>query len=247
MIPFCVNAQTQTESNSPEPPDDTNPTKAVFMTLREEYFNLPGDSYRNAFLLRKDHIILERNSVLKPKGIILRWDVPLATTHFQGRTETGLGDIYFQSLLFPHLRKRLVVAAGSGFLVPTATDSLIGQGKWQAAPMIAAISFFPKARGYFLVKLQDFFSFAGNGTRLDIHYLLTTPTLLWRTSRKNWILVDAESKTDWERDGRTSLRAGVQLGRMFNPKVGFWIKPEFPFGRNREGDWTLKLTLVLAK
>lgn len=107
--------------------------------------------------------------------------------------------------------------------------------------------FFPKSKGFFLTKFQNFFSYAGSETRADVNYLLITPTFLWRITRKNWIVLDAESKTNWESDHRTSYRVGLQLGRMFNRKVGVWVKPEIPFGANREGDWTMKFTLILAK
>ncbi len=48
-------------------------------------------------------------------------------------------------------------------------------------------------------------------------------------------------------DNRTSFRSGIQLGRMFNSKIGFWIKPEIHWGNNREADWVLKFTMILAK
>src|SRR5262245_45846088 len=121
---------------SPKPDDedidDTNPTKPVFLSLREEYYNLTDDRYRNSFIIRNDKIVLKDNTALKPKGLIFRFEVPISTVHVPGRTETGLGDIYFQGLIFPHL-KPLTLGVGTGFLLPTATNSLTGQGKWQAA------------------------------------------------------------------------------------------------------------------
>jgi hypothetical protein len=96
------------------------------------------------------------------------------------------------------------------------------------------------------MKFQDYYSFAGSSSRPDIHYFQFTPTLLYRIDRKNWIMIDTEMKTNWLQDNRTVFRSGIQLGRMFNRKVGFWIKPEIPWGNNRDLDWVLKFTMVLA-
>lgn len=244
-----VLAQTEPPSSTTEIVDDTNPTKAVLFSIRDEYYNFRSDSWNNFVILRADQALLKGR--LKPKGIILRADLPIATAHRGKITRTGLGDLYFQSLFFPHLRRTFVFAAGSGLVLPTATDSFLGGGKWQIAPLAVPIWFFPPKsgfmRGYFLTKFQDFYSFAGNTNRRDFHYFLVTPTVLYRIDRKNWILLDTEVKTNWLAGNRTSFRSGILLGRMFSPKIGFWIKPEIPWGKNRESDWVLKFTMVLAK
>ena len=245
-----VLAQTGQQAATTEIPDDTNPTKAVLFSIRDEYYNFRSDSWTNFVILRADQALLEK-SKLKPKGMILRGDLPIASGHVGETTQTGLGDLYFQSLLFPHLRKTFVFGAGAGVVLPTATDSLLGFGKWQIAPLAVPVWFFPPRRGfmegYFLVKFQDFYSFAGKSNRSDIHYFLVTPTVQYRINRKIWILLDTEMKTNWLAENRTSFRSGIQLGRMFSPKIGFWIKPEIPWGNNREADWILKFTIILAR
>ena len=246
LVTSCLNAQSPPPSDV-EVADDTDPTKAVFFTAREEYYNLFDDNYRNALIFRADRTILNESNMLKPKGIILRGEIPMATTHISGKTVTGLGDCYLQGLFFPRLKPGFVIAAGTGFLFPTATDSQIGQGKWQVAPLIVPVWFFPQAKGFFLTKVQNFFSYAGEESRPDVNYLLITPTFLWRTTRKNWILIDEESKINWELDQRVSNKFGIEFGRLFNAKIGFWVKPEIPFGPNREGDFNFKFTFILKK
>ena len=227
--------------------DDTNPTKPVFLSIREELYNLKQDRWINLFIFRSDKVILKKTAHITPKGVILRYDLPIATADTGTETVTGLGDLYTQALFFPHLGRTFTFAAGSGFILPTATDTLLGRGKWQIAPVAAPVWFFPRNRGFSFVKFQDFISVAGNGSRPDVHYFLITPTLLWRFTKQSWISLDSESKTNWERENATSFRSGVQLGTMLNRNVGFWVKPEFPWGQHREGDWTLKFTLILAR
>jgi hypothetical protein len=242
-----VFAQTHTKNAELSAADDTNPTKPVFLSIRQEYYDQLSERWTNLLMVRTDKVVLKETQSLRPKGIILRVDLPISTSHFSDKAATGLGDMYVQGLFFPHLRNTFTFAAGTGFFFPTATDSILGQGKWQAAPLAVPIWIFPQSKGFFLSKFQDVISFAGNGNRPDIHYLLITPTLMWRYSRKSWILLDTEGKINWQLDNKSSFRSGLQFGRMFNRKFGLWVKPEIPWGNHREGDWFLKFGLILAK
>ena len=196
--------------------DDTDPSKIVFLSLREEYYNLKTGTSINRIIYRSDKAIW-KTAKLAPKGLTLRWDFPVVTANTPSRTKTGLGDLYFQGLFFPRLRKTFILAAGTAFVFPTATDDLLGNGKWQFAPLVVPIWLFPKQKGYFLTKVQDFISFAGGDDRPDIHFLLITPTMLWRISGRSWILFDTEALTDWKKGNRTNFKSGLQLGRMFTP------------------------------
>ena len=62
-----------------------------------------------------------------------------------------------------------------------------------------------------------------------------------------WTQLDGETKTHFEADGRTGYKAGALLGRMFNGKTGASVKVEVPFGGYREGDVTLKVSLIRVK
>src|SRR5262245_42171026 len=104
-------AQTQTQDSEPQIVDDTNPTKPVFFSLREEYYDFGSEQWTNLFLLRSDKVVLKNTQSLRPKGIILRIDLPIASARVSDETATGLGDVYVQGLFFPHLRKTFTFAA----------------------------------------------------------------------------------------------------------------------------------------
>jgi hypothetical protein len=222
--------------------NDTDPTKPIILSLRDEYYNLRGDLWQNAFIVRADrfvlgHVGLPGNS----RGFLLRADLPLVTSGDGQATRSGLGDLYAQALVIPRLGKTFTLAWGTGMVLPTATNS-VGSGKFQLAPAVAPVWFFGRLKGFAFVKLQDFVSVAGDADRPDIHYFLVTPTVLWRLTRSWWIVADSESKTDWKRGNATSFRSGFQIGKMLSPRLGVWIKSEIPWGPNRLGSWTLKLT-----
>ena len=82
MVFFSVIAVAQTGPSptvAPPPPstagEDSDPTRPVVWSLREEYYNLPGQAWNNAFLFRVDRAVLkERPGPLGKSGIITRAD-----------------------------------------------------------------------------------------------------------------------------------------------------------------------------
>lgn len=240
-------AQTSPPPSSTPPPQptpqnqsDEDPTRAVFFSVREEYRNLRNGAWNNRLIIRKDVAIFKTGRGFKPRGLLLRADFPITSTRLGPDTKTGLGDLYVQALLVPYVNRKFAFAGGSGLSIPTATDKTLGTGKWQIAPLAVPVWFLPRARGFFLVKVQNFKSFAGPSSRAEINSLLVTPTFFYRPARRWWILADAESSTDWVRDNNTNFRVGFQVGRVLTPKFALAVKPEVPFGGRRAGDWTLK-------
>jgi hypothetical protein len=244
----CVLAAAQAGPSptvAPPPPagDDSDPTRPVVWSLREEYYNLPGQAWNNAFLFRVDRAVLkDRPRPLGRRGILTRVDIPLVVAHRPDGTSAGLGDIYAQALLIPYLTKEFAFAAGSGISLPTATNRRLGTGKLTIAPAAVPVWFIPK-RGFFFVKVQDYFSVAGAGGRPDLHYMTVTPLLVWRLKGKPyWIQLDAETQTNWKADARTGYKTGFLLGRM-TKKRGLWIKVEVGMGPYRVATLAIKTSI----
>jgi hypothetical protein len=154
-----------------------------------------------------------------------------------------LGDIYAQTLLVPYLTRKFAFVAGSGVSLPTATNRRLGSGKLTIAPAAAPVWFIPK-RGFFFVKVQDYFSIAGARDRPDLHYLTVTPLLVWRFKDKPyWTQLDAETQTNWKADGHTGYKASVLFGRMTKKHMGTWIKVEVGMGPYRVASLAIKTSL----
>jgi hypothetical protein len=229
-----------------EPGQDTDPTKPVLFSLRDEHYNIQGGNWINAFIFRKDELTFKKATLPgQARGLLLRMELPVTTSYLGGDKNTGLGDGYVQVLLLPQLGGHFLLGIGSGLLIPTATDRKLGTGKWTIAPVVAPVWFLPR-QGYAFVKFQEFESFAGPSSRPDISYLLITPTVLWRVSRRNWVLVDSESRTSWTQ-GFTSYRSGLLLGTMLTTRSGLSLKVEVPWGNHRLGDLTLKAVFYLTR
>lgn len=244
LASLLVQAQTS-PTPTPLPPEaageDSDPTRPVVWSLRQEFYDARGSGWNDLLIFRSDRAFLsDHPRVAGQRGLLTRFEVPLAVAHQAGVTKAGLGDIYAQVLLVPYLTKQRAFVAGTGLILPTATDRLLGTGKWQVAPVVAPVWFFP-GRGFFFIKLQDYFSVAGDDSRRDLHYLTTTPLLVWRIpNRPYWVQLDGEIKTDFNQHSQTAYKAGFLVGRMVRHR-GFWIKPEVYWGPTREADFAVKI------
>lgn len=244
-----VAAQAGSATVDPPPPvgDDSDPTRPIIWSLREEYYNLPGSAWNNAFVIRVDRALLrKRPQPLGNSGILTRFDIPIVIAKRTDGTRAGLGDIYAQTLLLPYRKGKFVLAAGSGLFVPTATDQRLGTGKLTIAPAVAPVWFLPK-RGFFFIKVQDYFSVAGANDRPDLHYMTITPLLVWRLKGKPyWIQLDAETQTNWNSDAKTGSKMGVLLGRIIKNR-GTWIKVEVGIGSHRVQSLAIKTSLFKVR
>jgi len=229
--------------NEVESPDD--PTRAVFFSVRNEYSNLLGDDWGHALILRSDRALLKQHERLGGKvGLLTRFDLPVVATGVGEQTQVGLGDTYAQATHVPWLTRRFALAMGAGVTFPTATDSTLGFGKWQFAPIVAPLWFFPRGKGFVLLRLHQHVSFAGDAARRDVNYLQTVQTVMYNFKKGWWVLFDTEARTDWQDHQRVSFRSGVELGHVVVKRMGLSVKPDIPWGANRTGDWTVKLILT---
>jgi hypothetical protein len=226
---------------------DTDPTKPVAFSLRDEYYDLGGGTWQNVVMLRSDRLVLKRTELPGPaRGLITRFDLPFVSFHSADHTSSGLGDLYAQALVLPRVSPNFVMAYGLGLSLPTASSSNLGQGKWVAAPAVAPVWFFPK-KGLCFVKVQDWISLAGSSDRPDIHYMTVTPTLLWRLTRRWWTVLSAESRTDWEQNNQTGYKTGALLGYMLSPRVGASVTVESFHTDHRQAEWDVKAVVFMTR
>ena len=222
---------------------DSDPARPVLFSLRPEFYTLGDGIHQRVLVARIDAVAARTQRIIRgAPGILLRVDVPIVGADVGARHQAGLGDAYGQFFVLPYVKGGFAWAIGSGLVVPTATDTLTGGGKWVLAPVAAPM--WRRPGSLFFVKFQNFTSIAGDTSRPALNYLLITPTFIHVLGREWWVLVDSETKTKWTDDGRTGVRSGCQLGRRIASGVGLWVKPEVWWGPNRDGEWNLKLGVV---
>ena len=157
----------------------------------------------------------------------------------------GLGDINPQFYFTPVSKGKVTWGVGPTFVLPTATDDVLGQGKWSAGP--AAVVVVSTGPVVFGAVGNNVWSFAGDSDRESVNQLLVQPFLNYNLP-KGWYLVSAPIITsNWNApDGQEqwTVPIGGGVGRVFaigDQKVNatlqaYWnvVKPD------AAGDWTLR-------
>jgi hypothetical protein len=171
-------------------------------------------------------------------------DVPVA-----GTSEFGLGDTV-QSLFFSP--KSLTAGgwiwgAGPVFLIPTATDEVLGSEKWGIGPTAVALrQAGPWTYGALANHIE---SFAGTSRRADVSATFIQPFLTYITPTQTTLAINSESTYDWETNkwsvpinltAAQMLRFGDQLVQI-GGGLRYWVTtpdagPE---------DWGLRLQFTL--
>ena len=222
---------------------DEDPRSIVFFNVRLQHVELGDGNSADFVLFRRDIAITQP----RRPGVTfatMRFDLPVGHTRIASQEATGLGDFYFQALNFRELSKRFSLGSGLAFQLPTATDDLLGSGKWQVAPSLFPLRTFPAKRALFFTRIQDFVSVAGDDDRRDIHYLSIGPTLFKSIDSKRAVLLDTEAIVDWQRDGELSWKSGFLFATRLGARRAGWIKLEVPWGEHRRGEWTVRTSIA---
>jgi hypothetical protein len=137
---------------------------------------------------------------------------------------------------------------GPTFVLPTATQEVLGQGKWSAGP--AAVVVVTTKHVVFGAVGNNVWSFAGSSERANVSQMLVQPFFNYNFSH-GWYLVSSPIITaNWEAtDGEQqwTVPIGGGFGRVFaigDQKVNatlqaYWnaVKPD------GAGDWSLRAQL----
>ena len=127
--------------------------------------------------------------------------VDLEGTRFGGTgDEFGLGDTV-QSFFFSPAVSDPIWGIGPAFLLPTATDSVLGGEKWGLGPTAVVLKQQgPWTYGALANHLWDV---AGDGDRAGVNATFIQPFLAYITPSKTTFALNSESTYDWQRNDWT--------------------------------------------
>lgn len=131
--------------------------------------------------------------------------------------ESGLSDTTASLFLSPKSPTAggLIWGAGPAFLLPTATQNVLGSEKWGLGPTAVALKQFgPWSVG---VLANHIWSFAGSNNRSDVNATFLEPFLSYTTSTHTTIGLNTESTYDWK-GNQWSVPVNFQVGQVF--KIG---------------------------
>jgi len=135
-------------------------------------------------------------------NVISRTIVPLISQEdvFPGdRRQSGLGDLVQSAFFSPKqpTASGWIWGAGPVFLLPTATDELLGADKWGIGPTVVALK--QTEDGWtFGMLANHIWSFAGDDDRSDVNATFLQPFLSKGLGAGRTLTVNMESTYDWE-------------------------------------------------
>jgi hypothetical protein len=185
-------------------------------------------------------------------NMISRTIVPVIDQHdvFPGAgSQFGLGDVV-QSLFFSP--KALTASGwtwgvGPVFLIPTATDDLLGGKKWGAGPTGVALRQTPTGWTYGVL-FNHIWSFAGDNDRAGISTTYFQPFLAKSLGNGRTLSLSVESTYDWEANQWSApINIGYsKVSRIGKQLVSYQGGVRWYASRPDGGpDWGLRLTFTL--
>jgi hypothetical protein len=179
---------------------------------------------------------------------IIRATIPLTTAPLGGGPyASGLGDIsVFDAIKLTGEGSKTDIAVGPLLVFPSATDSALGQGKWQAGGAVVAIH--PLSGGSLLGALVTYQTdFAGNKDRPGTSVLASQPLMTLSMGGGYYVRSTATWIFDLEND-RALIPLGIGIGRVFKGLGGIvnaFIEPQFTVYSKGDGQAAFQLFMGL--
>lgn len=160
---------------------------------------------------------------------LLRFTLPIATApEFPDGYTTGIGDLTLMDLFVLPKVGSVTFAAGPLLVIPTATDDLLGAGKWQAGA--AGVVIAPQTWGLLggLATYQH--SFAGDSERDDVSLLTFEPIVNINLSDGFYLRSSATWNFNLEADS-FYVPVGLGIGKVIplNDRVTMnaFVEPQY--------------------
>jgi hypothetical protein len=162
--------------------------------------------------------------------------------------EFGLGDMNPTFFLSPAKPGKVIWGVGPAFLIPTATNSLLGQGKFGIGPSVVALI----QPGHWTLGglVNNIWSVAGSSNRPDVNQM-TFQYFINYNLPKGWYLSSAPIITaNWEvsQPNRWTMPVGGGVGRIMrigfqpvNLSAQFYGNPVRPSGTS---PWGMRLSIA---
>jgi hypothetical protein len=229
----------------------SNPVAALISVPFQSNFDFGGGPDGDGFRYTLNFQPVIPISISENWNLISRTIVPFISQDDMIGTssQTGLGDIT-QSLFFspknPTKCGGIIWGAGPVFLLPSATDDLLGSGKWGIGPTAVVLK---QTEGWtFGALVNHIWSVAGQEDREDVSSTFLQPFITYTTKTHTTFGVNTESTYDWEDSQWTvPLNAWVsqilKIGKMpISLQLGGRYFAEGPAGTP---DWGIRFTVTL--
>jgi len=182
-------------------------------------------------------------------NLISRTVLPIVSQRniFGTTSQSGLSDTVQSFFLSPvqPTQGGWIWGAGPVFLLPTATDDLLGTEKWGAGPTAVVLK---QQNGWtYGALVNHIWSFAGTNARADVNATYLQPFVSFTTPKAMTFTLNTESTYDWENKQWTApLNLMVQqLVTLGKQPVAFTLGGRYYMDKPEGGpDWGLRFAVI---
>ena len=251
------------EAEKPKPPDAANEAAELAKKLANPIASLISVPFQNnTYYGMGDNKGTQNVMFFQPVipfkineslNLITRYIFPIITQYNltgEGQSQSGLGDATISAFLSPsktHIG--LTWGAGPAFLVPTATDTYLGSGKFGIGPTAVILK---QANGFTYGALANqIWSVAGQSDRADVSQLFVQPFFTYNWKSGAGIGVVGSITQNWETNTNSTIItipvSGItKIGKQI---VQLAVGPQIPISGNPKPafGWRAQLTLIFPK
>ena len=166
---------------------------------------------------------------------------------FGDTSQSGLSDVVQSVFFSPKMptSSGWILGAGPVFLLPTATDDLLGTEKWGAGPTAVALK--QDGPWTYGALVNHIWSFAGEADRADVSGTFLNPFATYALGHGQTVTVQTETTRDWENSQWTvplSLSYG-KVTKIGSQMVSFNVGAKYYIEKPAGGpDWGLRLSMT---
>lgn len=228
----------------------SNPVAALISVPLQSNFEFGGGPNNEGFRYLLNFQPVVPVSLNANWNLISRTIVPviqqndLIGTSSQG----GLGDIVQSAFFSPKAPGPggLIWGVGPVFLLPSATDTLLGSEQFGLGPTAVLLK---QAHGWtYGALVNQIWSVAGNDNRDEVNTIFLQPFLAYTTKKQTTFTINSESTYDWEHEQWTApINLMVaQLVKIANRPVQFQIGAKYYIDSPESApDWGIRFNVTL--
>jgi hypothetical protein len=186
-------------------------------------------------------------------NLITRYIIPIITQYNvvgQNSSQSGLGDATISAFLSPsHTKDGLTWGAGPAFLVPIATDTYLGTGRFGIGPTAVILK---QENGFTYGALANqIWSVAGAADRTPVNQLFVQPFFTYNWKSGAGIGLVGSLTEDWENKtfASTITMPFSGITKFGKQIIQLAVGPQLPISGPAKGTfgWRAQLTLIFPK
>jgi hypothetical protein len=219
----------------------TDPTAIVGrIQLSSQYADLSHGARLSDSVARVD-IPFRSNWLLRVDTPFRRWldpDRPGVTS------AQGLGNLAATIGWRAYNTPEYAFLIGATSTFPTASESMLGSGKYTVGPIIATGRFIPQWESFLFGVFQHQVSAGGDPSRSDISLTQASGQINTIWADRWWSTVQGVWQVNWEQKAKSSMTFEVELGRNVVDRWGVFLRPGVGiWGTDLAGayDWNVEL------